>query len=48
MSSDTENLKRTAYTDFHIAAGAKMVPFAGYYMPVQYSGIIEEHKAQND
>jgi len=39
-------LKRTPYTDFHIAAGAKMVPFAGYYMPVQYpGGIIEEHKA---
>ncbi len=45
MSSDIENLKRTPYTDYHIAAGAKMVPFAGYNMPVQYSGIIEEHKA---
>jgi len=45
MSDNKENLKRTPYTDFHIAAGAKMVPFAGYYMPVQYTGIIEEHKA---
>jgi aminomethyltransferase len=45
MSVDIDSLKRTPYTDFHIAAGAKMVPFAGYYMPVQYSGIIEEHKA---
>jgi aminomethyltransferase len=45
MSSDKDNLKRTPYTDFHIEAGAKMVPFAGYFMPVQYSGIIEEHKA---
>ncbi len=44
MSEDKE-LKRTPYTDFHIALGAKMVPFAGYYMPVQYTGIIEEHKA---
>jgi aminomethyltransferase len=45
MSDHIDNLKRTPYTDFHIAAGAKMVPFAGYYMPVQYRGIIEEHKA---
>ncbi len=45
MGKDIDNLKRTPYTDFHIAAGAKMVPFAGYHMPVQYDGIIEEHKA---
>ncbi len=45
MTTATDNLKRTPYTDYHIAAGAKMVPFAGYLMPVQYSGIIEEHKA---
>jgi len=45
MSTEYDNLKRTPYTDFHIAAGAKMVPFAGYYMPVQYTGIIEEHRA---
>jgi aminomethyltransferase len=44
MSEDTD-LKRTPYTDFHIALGARMVPFAGYYMPVQYTGIIEEHRA---
>lgn len=43
--SENKDLKRTPYTDFHIALGAKMVPFAGYYMPVQYTGIIEEHKA---
>ncbi|MFH1700520.1 MAG: glycine cleavage system aminomethyltransferase GcvT [Candidatus Zixiibacteriota bacterium] len=42
--ADIDNLKKTPYTQFHIEAGAKMVPFAGYYMPVQYSGIIEEHK----
>ena len=45
MTTVPDNLKRTPYTDYHIAAGAKMVPFAGYYMPVQYTGIIEEHKA---
>lgn len=45
MSDSTESLKRTPYTDFHIAAGAKMVSFAGYYMPLQYTSIIDEHKA---
>ncbi len=37
-------LKRTPFFDVHVALGAKMVPFGGYEMPVQYSGIIEEHK----
>ena len=36
MSDDTTDLKRTRLYDKHIAAGAKMVPFAGYDMPVQY------------
>ena len=45
MSAEGDGLKRTPYTDFHIAAGAKMVPFAGYLMPVQYKGIIDEHKS---
>lgn len=37
-------LKKTALYDLHIQAGAKMVPFAGYEMPVQYDkGIIREH-----
>jgi len=35
-------VKRTPFYDFHVAAGAKMVEFAGYEMPVQYVGIIEE------
>ncbi len=35
--------KNTALTDVHIALGAKMVPFAGFNMPVQYSGINDEH-----
>lgn len=36
-------LKRTPLYAFHCAKGAKMVPFAGYEMPVQYVGIIAEH-----
>ena len=38
-------LKRTALYDEHVALGARMVPFAGWEMPVQYAGIIEEHRA---
>ncbi|WP_432709209.1 glycine cleavage system aminomethyltransferase GcvT [Pedobacter sp.] len=36
-------MKNTALTEKHIALGAKMVPFAGYNMPVQYEGINAEH-----
>ena len=36
-------MKKTALSDVHRALGAKMVEFAGYYMPVEYSGINEEH-----
>src|ERR1051326_1765034 len=36
-------MKNTAITEKHIALGAKMVPFAGYNMPVSYSGLNEEH-----
>ncbi|WP_270088867.1 glycine cleavage system aminomethyltransferase GcvT [Sphingobacterium sp. SYP-B4668] len=36
--------KNTALTEHHIALGAKMVPFAGFNMPVQYSGINDEHE----
>jgi len=36
-------MKNTALTHKHIARGAKMVPFAGYNMPVQYAGINVEH-----
>jgi len=39
----TTALKNTALTDKHIALGAKMVPFAGYNMPVSYSGLNDEH-----
>jgi aminomethyltransferase len=37
-------LKRTAFYEIHKNLGAKIVEFGGYEMPVQYSGIIEEHK----
>ena len=37
-------MKNTALTDVHIALGAKMVPFAGYNMPVQYEGVNIEHE----
>ncbi len=36
-------MKNTALSEKHIALGAKMVPFAGYNMPVQYEGINAEH-----
>ncbi len=38
-------LKSTALEHVHVALGAKMVPFAGYNMPVQYSGLKKEHEA---
>jgi aminomethyltransferase len=38
-------LLRTALYERHVALGARMVPFAGYEMPVQYQGVIPEHKA---
>ncbi len=42
----TDQLKRTPFHAMHVAAGAKMVPFAGFDMPVQYpSGITAEHRA---
>jgi aminomethyltransferase len=37
-------MKTTALTDTHIALGAKMVPFAGYNMPVSYEGVNIEHE----
>jgi aminomethyltransferase len=44
IGSDSTLLK-TALYDRHVAAGAKLVPFAGWEMPVQYTGIKEEHLA---
>ncbi len=40
-----EGLVRTPLFEEHVALGARMVPFAGYEMPVQYAGIIDEHRA---
>ncbi len=39
------SLLRTPLHDLHVKLGARMVPFAGYEMPVQYAGILEEHEA---
>lgn len=36
-------MKKTALYDKHVSLGAKIVPFAGFEMPVQYSGVTEEH-----
>lgn len=36
-------MKKTAFTEKHIALGAKMHEFAGYNMPIEYSGITDEH-----
>jgi len=36
-------MKKTPFTDIHISLGAKMHEFAGYNMPIEYSGIIDEH-----
>jgi aminomethyltransferase len=40
-----QTLLRTPLYDRHLARGARMVPFAGWEMPVQYEGVIAEHKA---
>lgn len=39
---------KTPFYDFHVAASAKMVTFAGFHMPVQYKGITAEHLAVRD
>lgn len=42
--TETETLRQTPLHAMHVAAGARMVPFAGYDMPVQYSpGVLKEH-----
>ena len=43
--SEAPALKRSPLHDAHVALGARMVPFAGWEMPVQYKGIVDEHKA---
>jgi len=44
MEAATMELKKTALTNVHEKLGAKMVPFAGYLMPVSYEGINAEHE----
>src|SRR5438094_714821 len=41
----SQTLLRTPLHDRHLALGARMVPFAGWEMPVQYEGVIQEHRA---
>ena len=40
-----EQLHQTALIDVHRAAGARLIEFGGWFMPVQYTGILEEHRA---
>ena len=42
-STHDQEIRRTPLYDLHVELGARMVPFAGYEMPVQYEGIIAEH-----
>jgi aminomethyltransferase len=44
-SPGTDAVKETPLHDRHVALGARMIPFAGWEMPVQYSGILNEHRA---
>jgi aminomethyltransferase len=41
----TETLRETPLHARHVSLGARMVPFAGWSMPVQYTGVIDEHRA---
>ena len=43
METTTTELKNVALVNKHVSLGAKMVPFAGYLMPVSYSGLNDEH-----
>lgn len=40
-----EDIKKTSLHSRHVALGAQMSPFGGFDMPIQYSGIVEEHEA---
>ncbi len=42
---DTDQVQTTALTSWHVDRGARMVDFAGYQMPIQYSSIVTEHAA---
>jgi len=45
VSTETTALRRTPLYDAHVAAGAKLVEFAGWEMPISYEGITAEHRA---
>ena len=45
MTEATSTVHETPLRDRHEALGAKLIEFGGWFMPVQYSGIIEEHRA---
>jgi aminomethyltransferase len=45
MSTASSPLERTPLYDEHVRLGARMVPFAGWEMPVQYRGLVDEHRA---
>ena len=45
LPATAASLKRTPLHDAHVRAGARMVPFAGWDMPVQYEGVRQEHVA---
>jgi aminomethyltransferase len=45
MTADSGALRRTALYGAHLALGARIVPFGGFEMPVQYAGILKEHWA---
>jgi aminomethyltransferase len=44
LTEPTDDVKLTPLYDRHVALGARLIPFAGWMMPVQYKGIIHEHK----
>jgi aminomethyltransferase len=44
-SAEIAAARRTPLYDCHVELGARMVPFAGWEMPVQYAGVIDEHRA---
>lgn len=45
MSDSTTSIKKTPFFNIHKSLGAKILPFAGYEMPITYAGVIAEHEA---
>jgi aminomethyltransferase len=45
MAAEAPTMRRTPLFEKHVELGARMVPFAGYEMPIQYEGIVAEHRA---